>query len=306
MLRYFPFTEKFDLKIGTSPLPGTDQLIECDEHYLAEVAIKRNLLNEDRHYYFRADADTLACQWEVVEIVLNNLMSTDPDHFKLVKDGNHWLWENKLLNEKHSFEFGKEGTLPLAPLDWVGRQIQEDLLILNQQMILIAGQLCFPSGWDLNEKMNKHFLEVHGPLPSLTSPMIGTASKFIERIPIGKAFQRNNWGFRISDQLDLSARHIEDYKRQLLLVAAGMNEENAGEKIFIRVEHQTLSRLPKTGFILFTIHTHQNKLAEEVKDEKRAKILYSFLTTVPQAILEYKVMTPFASTLIAYLKNRLS
>jgi hypothetical protein len=306
MIRYFPFTEKFDLKIGTSPLPGTDRLIECDEQYLTEVTFKRKLLDEDQHYYFRANADTLSNQWEVVDVVLKNMITTGPENFKLIKNGNHWTWENKLLNEKYSFEFGKEATLPLAPLDWVGRQIQEDLLILNQQMTLVAGQLCFPSGWDLDAKMNKHFFDIHGPLPPLTNTMIETANKFIERIPPGKAFQRNNWGFRVTNQLDLSARHTGSYKRLLSQTSSEMNEENAGDKVFVRVEHQTLSRLPKSGFVLFTIHTIQNKLSNEVKDKARAKILHSFLSSVPEQLLEYKLMTPFTPALLGYLKNQIN
>ncbi|HEY5822942.1 MAG TPA: DUF3445 domain-containing protein [Cyclobacteriaceae bacterium] len=302
MLRYFPFTEKFDLKMGTSPLPGPDRLIECDEHYLTEVAIKRKLLEEDQRYYFRAAPETLPYQWEVIDIVLTSLITTYPENFKLIKTENQWSWENKLLNENYAFEFGNETTLPLPPLDWVGRQIQEDLLILNQQLILIAGSLCFPSGWDLDGKMNKNFFDIHGPLPSLTNVIIETANKFIERIPIGKAFQRNNWGFRITDQLDLSARHTANYQSLLSKISSEMNEDNAGEKIFVRVEHQTLSRLPKSGMVLFTIHTIQNKLSEEVKDKARAKTMYSFLSSVPEKLLEYKVMTPFVPALLNYLK----
>lgn len=305
MLPYFPFTEKFDLKIGTSPLPGVESLIEVDQHYLKEVSVKRNLLKAHPDYYFQANAETSAYQWEVVEVILNSLIKTSPSSFILTKNQNNWTFENNLLNEKFSFRFGEDDSLPLAPLDWIGRQIQEDLLILNKDLILIAGQLCFPSGWDLNGKMNKNFFAIHGPLPSVSNSMIETANKFIERIPQGKTFQRNNWGFRISDQLDLSARHSADYRKQLQEISSEMNDENAGEKIFIRVEHQTLSRLPQSGFVLFTIHTYQNKLSDELKNSTKAKILHSFLNGVPQPLLDYKVMTPFVPTLLSYLQKKI-
>jgi dimethylamine monooxygenase subunit A len=286
MLRYFPFTENFDFKIGTSPLPDPDRLIECDEHYLDEVMIRRNLLQAAPDYYFKAAPGTETHQWEVLE------------------NGDEYTWKNNLLQETHVFHLGNADTLPLAPLDWVGRQVQEDLLILSDKMILVAGSLCFPSGWDLDGKLDKHFFGIHAPLPSLTNSMIETANKFIERIPIGKAFQRNNWGFRITDQLDLSARNTEDYLRQLAKVSSEMNEKNAGEKVVVRVEHQTLSRLPRSGFVLFTIHTYQNKLEEEIKDTLRRKTIHSFLASVPEKLLEYKLMTPFISTLLSYLKNK--
>lgn len=306
MLRYFPFTENFDLKIGTSPLPSADQLIECDEHYLNELSIRRKLLNDHPGYYFKAAPETEPYQWEVLEIVLDSLCKSYPENFSLIKNGTEWIWKNNLLSETYSFQFGNAKTLSLAPLDWVGQQVQEDLLILNDKLILVAGSLCFPSGWDLEGKMNKHFFEIHGPLPSLTAPMIETANKFIERIPVGKAFQRNNWGFRITGQLDLSARHTTNYLQQLTATSAAMNEENAGKRIFVRVEHQTLSRLPKSGFVLFTIHTYQNLLIEEMKDPLRGKKIYSFLSSVPEKLIEYKLMLPFIQTLLAYLKKRVS
>jgi len=305
MLPYFPFTENFDLKIGTTHLSDPDRLVECDEHYQNEISTKRKLLEAYPNYYFKATSESESYQWEVVEIVLNSLTKAWPDNFILTKNEDDWVWQNKVLNESYSFQFGNTLTLPLAPLDWVGRQVQEDLLILNDKMILIAGSLCFPSGWDLDGKFGKHFFEIHAPLPSLSNPMIETANKFIERIPVGKVFQRNNWGFRITDQLDLSARHTESYLQLLARASVEMNDDNAGEKIFVRVEHQTLSRLPKSGFILFTIHTYQNRLEEEIKDTARGKTIYSFLITVPEKLLEYKLMTSFISSLLTYLKRQL-
>ncbi len=303
MLRYFPFTEKFDLKIGTSPLSQDQSLIECDEHYVKEIELKRRLLNEDHRYCFRAAEGTALAQWEVLTTVLENLLKAHPEKFILIKDQDKWHWKNKTLNEKHDFVFGELNTLPFDPLDWVGRQVQEDLIILDPSLTLVAGQLCFPSGWDLDEKFGKHFLNVHAPLPSLSNPMIDAANKFIERLPIGKTFQRNNWGFRASDQLDLSSRHSKDYQKLLHTTSAGLTEESVGETIFIRIEHQTLSRLLLSQHVLFTIHTYQNKISEEIKDKHRAQILLSFLNSVPAPLLEYKLMTPFMPVLLKYLES---
>lgn len=39
-----------------------------------------------------------------------------------------------------------------------------------------------------------------------------------------------------------------------------MTAENAGQRLHLRVERQTLSRLPKTGAVLFGIRTHMKRL----------------------------------------------
>jgi dimethylamine monooxygenase subunit A len=304
MIRYFPFTEKFDLKMGTSVLPGDQPFIECDEEYMKEVQLKRNLLVQDHAYYFKAAESTIPAQWEVVEKVLTTLAQHYPEHFYLEQDAGRWHWDNKMLNERHEFTYGDSSTLPLMPLDWVGRQIQEDLILLNKESVLVAGQLCFPSGWCLDEKVNRHFLEIHGPLPIVLNPLIQTAGSFIERIPVNKTIVRNNWGFRVSNALDLSSKHTLLYRALLDGVSYQLTQDTIGSTLYLRVEHQTLSRLPVSGNILFTIHTYQSPLEEEAKDASRMRTLSSFLKTVPAELFVYKLMTPFAQSLIDFVDQR--
>jgi hypothetical protein len=288
--------------MGTSPLKD-GLCVEKDEHYLHEISIKRKLLSGDHAYYYRSSSATAQAQWEAVEKVLNNLVKSDPQNFVLQRSGEHWTWENKLLDEKVSFLFGDATTLPNEPLDWAGRQVQEDLVIMGADGTLLAGQLCFPSGWSLTEKFGKYFLDIHAPLPAFMMPMMQAANKLLERIPAHAPIARNNWGFRVTDKLDLSSRHTAHYKEQLYALAPHLTVANIGSKVFIRVEHQTLSRLSGSGCILFTIHTYNNTVEDEVRDESRAQTLLSFLKTVPAELLEYKSMTPFAPTLIRYLQG---
>lgn len=302
MLRHFPFHDKFDLRMGTSPLAEAEPIIECDEHYLVEVALKRKLLTDDHRYYFRAADGTEQAQWEVLALVLENLLRFYPDKFELRKRDDEWHWTNKRLGETHRFVFGDTESLPL-PLDWVGKQVQEDLIILNPSLHVVAGQLCFPSGWDLDEKFEKHFMAVHEPLPPVTNPMIEMANKFIDRLPVGKTFQRNNWGFRVSDELDLSSRHSAQYARLLQAAANIMTPETAGQMIFVRIEHQTLSRLPLSGHVLFTIRTYQSRLEEEVHDLTRARTLLSFLKGVPEELQAYKLIQQYMPQLLTYLEK---
>lgn len=301
MLPYFPFAKGFDLKMGTSLLADELRVTECDEHYLHEVALKRKMLTDHPEWYFMANDETKFAQWEALELILTGLAANYPHYFHLTKEGNTWNWKNNLWNETYTFTLGDGSTLPLQPLDWVGRQVQEDLILLNTDLIVVAGQLCFPSGWSLSDKMNQHFIKVHAPLPQITDSMIQSANKLLERIPAHKPVTRNNWGFRVCDWLDLSTRQSVAYKKLLHEVSETLVPDAVGEKIFVRVEHQTLSRLPGTNHILFTIHTYQNKLKHEVTDKIRAEALATFVEAIPTDLLAYKQMLPFAKQLKAYL-----
>src|SRR6185295_2020208 len=145
LLPYFPFPPVFDLKMGTAPLPPDKPLTEIDTHYLTEVKLKRKLLEQYPNYYYRSSPITLTAQWAVVKKILDGLSRHYPQHFIIQQNGTRIDYENNLLGEKFSFQYGDRSSLPCDPLDWIGRQIQEDLIILDGKSILAAGQLCFPS-----------------------------------------------------------------------------------------------------------------------------------------------------------------
>lgn len=306
MLRYFPFSSTFDLKMGTTPLATDHPVVEIDENYHDEILLKRKLLQEDPSYYYQASPVTKEAQWEVVEKILSGLVLSHPEKFSFKKINSQCKWENKILGEKIDFVIGDFDSLPMEPLDWAGRQVQEDLLLLDAASILRGGQVCFPSGWDIESKFGKHFLDLHAPVPSLMAPTLRAADKLIERIPIHKPIARTNWGFRITDQMDFSSRHTARYRKLLDERSTEITDDNAGDTIFVRSERQTLSRLPLSGFILFTIHTYNSKVKDECKDLNRAKAMLSFLHTVPPDLLEYKVMTTFVKKLIRYLEKVVS
>lgn len=305
MLPYFPFGQQFNDKMGTHPLPESDRLIETDAHYEAEIALKRQLLSELPTYYFQALPACELAQWEVLEAILRSLSLFEPDTFSLRIDGDHWHWSNKRLGEACQFIFGDAHTLPLAPLDWVGRQVQEDLIILaGNEASLVAGQLCFGNGWCLAEKLGLPFWEIHAPINPIVPPMMQAARKLMERLPIGRPVWRINWSVKITDQLDMTSRHTPCLDKLLLEQAPGFTPATIGEKLFIRIERQTLTRLPRSGAILFGIHTYQNRLDREIQDRPyAAERLANVFRTTPQAMLDYKGMTLFMPVLLNYLSS---
>ena len=103
MLPYFTFGQKFNEKMGTALLPERDGLVEVDELYLTEITLKRQSLTELPNYYYQALPGHETAQWEVLEVVLTNLVRFMPDQFFLRKDGNHWHWHNRRLDEKTVF-----------------------------------------------------------------------------------------------------------------------------------------------------------------------------------------------------------
>ncbi|MEZ0539226.1 heme-dependent oxidative N-demethylase family protein [Fibrella arboris] len=308
MLPYFPFGQQFNDKMGTYPLPESDRLIDVDGHYQTEIALKQQLLTELPAYYYQMLPGYEAAQWEAVELVLKQLVRWYPAQFTIRQTGRRWHWNNHLTGEETAFTAGDSGTLPIAPLDWAGRQVQEDLVLLaGPESTLVGGQLCFGNGWCLNEKVGLPFWQIHAPIVPIVEPMMQAAQKLMARLPVGRAVWRLNWSVKVTDQLDMTSRHIPVLDQLLANRLPTLTPDTLGEQLFIRIERQTLTRLSQSGAILFGIHTYQNRLASEVaaRPDAASRLAQVFSTT-PPAMLAYKGMTAFMPPLLTYLNQQVS
>jgi len=104
----------------------------------------------------------------------------------------------------------------------------------------------------------------------------------------------------VTDRLDLPPLVNAAFEPVKCEVTAG----NAGERCYFRVERQTLSRLPLSGGILFTVRTYVAPLAE--LDWRERELLARALRTMPAAMLSYKGIEPFAGPLLEYLARSVS
>ena len=307
MLPYFPFGQQFNDKMGTVPLSDNEGLFDVDEQYQPELALKRQLLTDRPDYYYRALPGHETAHWDVLELVLQQLTRFFPNYFTLRQTGDRWQWTNHLLSEETTFTFGDAGTLPHDPLDWVGRQVQEDLIVMaDTDARLVTGQLCFANDWCLDEKIGFPFWQIHAPITPVVKPMMQAAQKLMERLPPGRSVWRLNWSVKLSDQLDMTNRHASALKQLFADRLPTLTPDTIGKQLYIRVERQTLTRLHRSGAILFGIHTHQNLLAHEAADPERAQRMAQVFSTTPPAMLAYKSMPAFLPTLLDYLTKQMN
>jgi hypothetical protein len=77
--------------------------------------------------------------------------------------------------------------------------------------------------------------------------------------------------------------------------------DNAGEKLWIRMERQTLRRLPRTQDVLFTIRVHIRPLQQLLAYPDRAATLASAIRGMPEPLRLYKSLPPFLDAVLAWL-----
>ncbi len=295
--------DAYRMAIGARPL-GNECLIEIDpDHYLPEVALKQHILSSDLRYYAQALPGCEPAQWDVLELVLTTLASIYPQQFTLDRSGPIWHWHNHQTNTQALFRPGVNADLPCAPLDWAGRQVQEDLLLLSADTTagfpLIAGQLCFANRWCLDDKIGQPFIAIHDSVPGFAEQIGRSSSLLLERLKAERPVWRLNWSILATGELNRATRfgHELDGERE------GVNADNAGQRCCFRTERQTLTRLPRTNTILFTVHTYIAPIAQLVANATFRSKLLGVLRTTPPEIIAYKGMAIFIAPLREYLER---
>lgn len=282
--------------------PGAwdEHWFDIDEHYTAEMELRATILREDPDRCL-ALPHMQDAQWDLLALIMERYSADYPEHFSLEREGAHWRWENRLLGQTQAFEFGKEDTLPLPPLEFIGRQAQGDWILMDQRegdLWLDAGILTFPADWSLKFDLGMSFEEWHGPVPLAHEKGIFTRAKeFLKRIQPDEPWQRLNWTLTIGRRWDTSSETYADWGAD----RATITPENVGEKVHLRVEVQVLPRLPRSHALVFQIRTYLISMNELVTNPAWARRLRRVLVSLPDEIAEYKGMSLYRDTVIDWL-----
>ncbi len=103
----------------------------------------------------------------------------------------------------------------------------------------------------------------------------------------------------INPRLDTSPENYPHWGPDRLTVTP----ENVGQKVHLRVELQTLYRLPRSNGVLFAIRCYLISLEELARVEKWRKRLHRVLRDLDPALADYKGMTRFRPMAVEWLSQ---
>ncbi|MDQ1304244.1 MAG: hypothetical protein QG671_71 [Actinomycetota bacterium] len=276
------------LSVGTRPvapecwlLPGSDRE--------AQLAIKRRLLAERRTDVLAALPGSEAACLEVYE---------------LVSAAVEWRGQ-RLQTVGQSATARAEQALALASL-----QVQEDLCIMAPragEWLLVAASLSFPSRWRLADKLGASLDGIHAPVPGYpdrlsraTGDLFGRlADRAREAAGSGsgdgsgtEVLGRFNWTLTTEEDLYTP----EPPPRQVVLAVA-----EVPDRVWLRVERQTLRCLPGSGAVLFTIRTFLTPLGELDAVERVA--LAGSLRGVSDELIRYRGWVGYVGAVVEWLSG---
>lgn len=250
--------------IGLRPLDLANW-IEVDQHLPRYLTEKRRLMASMHDQVWAGDFASESAQQEVLQALVDHLLRYFPDTY--AKQGS-------------TIHIADTGAVDLEdvskpPLLTAALLVQEDLVLLRKSdegWRIVAASVCFPSSWVLREKIGKVMHDVHAPVPGFNK---GTRNAvLIERVfdnlLVEMPVERFNWSVYNDDHLfhdDRSGEHFLDHGSE-------------APEYFLRVEHQTLRKLPVSGDIVFTIRIHIDPIELLASRDDRIELGERFITVI--------------------------
>ena len=173
------------------------------------------------------------------------------------------------------------------PLEAAARLVPEDLLILaprrqnnseDTTWHLEAAALAFPAHWVLADKMGHPMRMIHQPVPHYDERLAHPVDRFFTTMKIGPISSRMNWSLQIGKNL-FTPRRVSR--------KANSNSDDL-HQLFLRIENQTLRKLPDTGYIVFTIRTHMLQMTLWQDDRDALQSMADMMQNMSPATKLYK------------------
>ena len=273
-------------------LCAPEDWIEIDDKLLEQLARKAALLSKNREDVYSSLPGAHDAEHEVLDVLVQHLSQNFPDIYTY-KEGE--------VSIKPTGQTYRLGDFDDAPLTLAGRLVQEDFCIIQQadeSHVLSAACLCFPSSWRLADKIGKPLEQVHAPVPGYAQVLARKVNLVFDRLLPGKILWRQNWSLDEGPELHRPAPHSHADWLQ--------SGDSPVDHLFIRVERQTLRRLPKSGAVLFSIRIHTDSLsalAENPKAKHLAAGLMRQLEEMTPEEISYKGLAQAVGPIIHELKR---
>lgn len=256
-----------------------------------ELMMKKKALDDSNRFpkVFVMEDDSLEAQEECLELFMSYLPRKYPDLYKYD------------ASAKTIHVTATDTTLKLndpkwkkRPLELCERIVQEDLVLMrpprpsddHNQFAMAAAAVVF-SFDELQEKLGQPVKFIHAPVPGYERHLRKTLDlTFGKLLKVEVPMWRNNWGIAPSGALD-KPLYGSVAGQQDRMLAKDVGVEDIKSK-FLKVEYQTIRRLPRSGYLLFTVKTMADPMSSLESVPRAAKCLAASIRGMSPAMRAYK------------------
>jgi dimethylamine monooxygenase subunit A len=286
-----------DFQLGLRPIKATQWML-LEEDYSATMREKRARMAEFPELYYGTLPCSLEAQHELRERVAAHLAADYPQHFRrsgralqCVIDGAQYDLQDDSME----------------PLQQMSRFIEEDFMLLQEidgAQIITAASNAYSSSGRLVASVGKNVAWAHEPVPQLTTKLGPRIDRMIGSIHADTPCERFNWQVTpLSTKFFPHEAHAANAEAMRQVCdALRRNPERAEELLWIRVERQTLSRLPESRAVAFTLHTYSDPLASLRGDVESLRAMLTLMRAYSDERLAYSEMNFVRDSVITWLE----
>ena len=186
----------------------------------------------------------------------------------------------------------------LPPLYAASRLVADDLVLMQKSDAwrVAALSLSAPTFFSAEQVIGHSLAELHGPVPTFAERFGKRVERIFDGLRPGLVLQRRNWTLVNTGEL---------FTPRSAPIRARIGEiapTEAGEALFLRVERQTLRRLPQTGAVVFTIRVWRDPLASLAGDPARLAAFAGAWRGATPPFRAYKGLAPYDALVEGFLR----
>ena len=157
--------------------------------------------------------------------------------------------------------------------------------------------VCLPSSWSPEEKVGRHFTEVHAPVAD--NAVLLAAADHLARLVTGSdRWERFVWTLTADPHLDRHPQRIAALGWDPALGADAL-----AASAYLRTERQTFIPVAGSRLAVFTIHVEVEPLRAAIRSAADARQLHAALSTMSPAVLTYRGLTAARDRLLVWLEG---
>ena len=255
----------FRLVMGLRQLDPAN-FLEGGSDLLTQIQERNQIIELKREIVFQALPDFTDPAEQFKELILQNLRQFHSHTYQITGKN---LIEHKPSGIKVDLDTDH-------PFVCLGRIIPEDLCLMSRienEWVLTAGLVAYPSRWSLQEKIGQGLDQIHQPVPDYQKALQPVMTPTFDKLVWQRPVWRLNWALHSSPQLHQpTAVHMDtdpwDY--------------------WWRTERQTLTKLEGQDHILFTIRNRTEPLSLIKQNPEAAKGFGEALASLSPETIAYK------------------
>jgi dimethylamine monooxygenase subunit A len=287
-----------DFTLGLGPVRKSEW-IQFSPRHADNMREKRGRLSAQFDRYYRTLAESVNAQRELRDRVVAHLATDHTDRYALA---------GSTLTSHHESLAWHLDDPNVEPLRQLSDIIEEDFMLLQELhgvMRITASSNAYSSSGRLVSAVGQTVHWAHIPVPTLSDTLGVRIDRVLSSVHEDTPCERFNW--QVTPMGTLFFPHDPHRANadamRAVCDALCRDPGTAGELLFIRVERQTLSRLPASGAVAFSLHTYSDPLSVLEADPQAAHSMLRLLEGYSDSRWHYSEMDIVREPLLNYLRR---